>query len=302
VVSGPRRKISFSWNPAGVCLAPIPMAIDLGIFEKHGLDVDLISNGGSTDQLLEAIATGKTDAGVGMALRWLKPLEQGFDVKITAGTHGGCLRLLVPKTSSITKIEDLKGKSIAVADMAGPDKNFFSILLAKKGIDPIKDVEWRVFPGELVRAAVDKGEAHALVGSDPRTYLWLKDGKLHEISSNLVEQYAHRTCCVIGIRGSLVREDRDAASRLTRAILAAAAHAVKHPDEAAKSFQKYAPNASADDLKAMVKYHTHHHNPIGDALKKELALYTEELKAVSVIKPSLNVDKFADRIYADVLS
>ena len=31
--------------------------------------------------LLEAIATGKADAGVGMALRWLKALEQGFAVK-----------------------------------------------------------------------------------------------------------------------------------------------------------------------------------------------------------------------------
>ena len=34
------------------------------------------------------------DAGLGMALRWLKPLEQGFDVKIAAGTHGGCMRVL----------------------------------------------------------------------------------------------------------------------------------------------------------------------------------------------------------------
>lgn len=67
-------------------------------FSKYNLDVEFVNFGNSTDVLLEAIATGKADAGVGMALRWLKALEQGFDVKLTAGTHGGCLNLLTAKT------------------------------------------------------------------------------------------------------------------------------------------------------------------------------------------------------------
>ena len=31
----------------------------------------------------------------------------------------------------------------------------------------------------------------------------------------------------------------------------------------------------------MVRYHTHHHHPVGDVLKRELKAYTDELKAVS---------------------
>ena len=88
--TGAPRKLKLSWNAGAVCLAPLPVAIDHGFFAKQNLDVELVNYSGSTDQLLEAIATGKTDAGLGMALRWLKPLEQGFDVKIAAGTHGGC--------------------------------------------------------------------------------------------------------------------------------------------------------------------------------------------------------------------
>src|SRR5690606_13541254 len=139
-----------------------PVAEQRGIFEKHGLKVELINFGGSTDQLLEAIATGKADAGVGMALRWLKPLEQGFDVKLVAGIHGGCMRLLASKGSGITDIKGLKGKTVAVSDMAAPDKNFFSILLQKEGIDPNKEVEWRQYPADLLGLAVQKGEAQAL--------------------------------------------------------------------------------------------------------------------------------------------
>ncbi|MCV4615587.1 ABC transporter substrate-binding protein, partial [Escherichia coli] len=75
---------------------------------------EFVNFGNSTDGLLEAIATGKADAGVGMALRWLKALEQGFDVKLTAGTHGGCLNLLTAKDSPFGGLESLKCQSIGV--------------------------------------------------------------------------------------------------------------------------------------------------------------------------------------------
>ena len=75
-LTGAPRKLKLSWNAGAVCLVPLPVAIDHGFFRKQNLDVELVNYSGSTDQLLEAIATGKTDAGLGMALRWLKPLEQ----------------------------------------------------------------------------------------------------------------------------------------------------------------------------------------------------------------------------------
>ena len=299
---GPLKKLKFTWNAAAVCSVTIPVAVTQGFFNKHGLDVEMVNFSGATDQLLEAIGTGKADAGIGLALRWLKPLEQGFDVKITAGTHGGCLRLLVPSDSGINDLAGLKGKSIAVTDIASPAKNFFSVLLARSGLDPEADVDWRVYPGELLRGAVEKGETHALADLDPRTYLFLKDGKLKEIASNLQDEYAHRTCCIVGIRGSLVREDREAARGLTLAVLDAAHWTVANPRGAAEVFAPYAPKASIEDLEKMIRYHTHQHNPVGDALKKELALYTDELKLVRVIKPSTDTAKFAERIYEGVLA
>jgi NitT/TauT family transport system substrate-binding protein len=57
-----------------------------------------------------------------------------------------------------------------------------------------------------------------------------------------------------------------------------------------------------EDLVALAKYHTHHHHPMRNDLKKEIALYAEELKLVSVFKPSLDTAKYAERVYADVLS
>ena len=64
----------------------IAVADQHGFFAQHNLKVEKINFAGATDQLLELLASGKADAGVGMALGWMKPLEQGFDVKLTAAT------------------------------------------------------------------------------------------------------------------------------------------------------------------------------------------------------------------------
>jgi NitT/TauT family transport system substrate-binding protein len=297
------RKLKVAWNASAICLSGPLVGVERKIYEKYNLDVELINFGGSTDQLLEAIATAKADAGVGMALRWLKPLEQGFDVKITAGTHGGCMRLLAPTGSGITRLEDLKGKTIAVADMAAPTKNLFAIFFNKLGIDPDRDIQWRQFPGELLRAAVEKGEAQALADADPKTYLWLKDGKFTEVSSNLSGDYADRTCCILGVRGSLIRQERAVARALTAATLEAQDYLVHNPADAARVFSRFAPpNSPIDDLTALVKYHTHGNHPVGDELKRQLRLYADELKAVRVFRANTSSERFAERVFADVLS
>jgi NitT/TauT family transport system substrate-binding protein len=301
--AGPVKKITLAWNAGASCLLGVTVAKDKGIFAKHGLDVDLVNFSGSTDQLLETLATGKSDAAVGMALRWLKPMEQGFDVKIVGSTHGGCLRLLAPTASEIKELKDLKGKTIAVSDMNSPGKNFFSIRLKKAGLDPDADVEFRQFPGPLLRVAVEKGEAHALADNDPNTFLFQKDGTFHEVSSNLDGEYATRVCCLIGVRGSLLRDDKPTGAAITRALIEASEFAVHNPAEAAATYAPYAPGkVELADLVTLAKYHTHHHHPVGADLKKELAAYAEELKLISIFKPAMDTAKYAERIYADVLS
>ena len=302
VTGSAARPLKLAWNANAACLAGVATAYSRGIFTKHGLNVELVNFSGSTDQLLEAISTAKADAGVGMALRWLKPLEQGFDVKLTAGTHGGCLRLLVPKGGDIKTIADLRGKTIATPDMAGPDKNFFSVVLAKHGIDPAKDVEWKQYPGNLLTLAIDKGEAHALTASDPLSWGFIKEGKVVELASNLSGEHAHRTCCVVGVRGSLLRESKENVVKLNKAILEAQDIVAASPEVGAEAYAPFAPKYSNQDVIDMLRSHTHGEHVVGDSLRSQLTLYAEELKLVSVIKPSTDTVKFAQRITFDVFA
>ena len=178
VLTGAPRKLKLSWNAGAVCLVPVPVAIDHGFFKKHKLDVELVNYNGSTDQLLEAIATGKSDAGLGMALRWLKPLEQGFDVKIAAGTHGGCMRVLSRVNSGVDRLDRSQGQ-----DRRGRRSRRTGQELL---LDPAGKTRHRSQQGcrlarlsrQSAASAVEKGEVQAFLASDPIAHIWLKDSRL----------------------------------------------------------------------------------------------------------------------------
>ncbi len=301
VVLAATRALKLSFNANAVCTVGVPVAKEKGFFANHNLDVELVNFGGSTDQLLEAIATGKSDAGVGMALRWLKPLEGGFDVRIAAGIHGGCLRLFARPGSGITTPADLRGKRIGVSDLTAPDHNFFAILLKGIGIDPTRDVEWTVFAADILPVALQKGDIDAFSLSDPLGWIARDRDGLVELASNLSGEFAHRTCCVLGLRGSLLRQERDTATALVQALLEAQQWVALNPDGAAAVYAPYA-KAKPEQLAAMLRSHTHSHNPLGADLRAQIAAYAAELKTVGVIKPSTDPVRFAERVTVDLVT
>ncbi|ACI50647.1 putative nitrate transport protein NrtA [Gluconacetobacter diazotrophicus PA1 5] len=301
-LAGPPRKLTIAWNQNSICTAAVPVAKAKGFFARHNLDIDYVNFAGSTDQLLEALATGKADGAPGMALRWLKPLQQGFDVKLVAGLHAGCLYLLAPPKGAVTQLADLRGKIVGVTDMGGPDRNFFGIRLKKIGIDPESEVQWRQYPPDLLPIALQRGEVQAITGSDPYSYLQKRQFGLAEIDSSMHGDWAHVACCVIGLRGSLIREEPQVAVAVTRAILDAGAWLSCNPDEAGRIFQPYAPRATAEDIAAMIRLQGHHHQARGGTFRDEIVLYANALKDIGVFRPSFDTTRFAVRVTQDLFS
>lgn len=295
-------KLKLAINQSAICIAPVTVAQQQNLFSKYNLDVEFVNFGNSTDVLLQAIATGKADAGIGMALRWLKALEQGFDVKLTAGTHGGCLSLITANHSPYTSLASLKGKAIGVTDMAGPDKNFFAILLNNHGIDPITEVEWKVYPADLMSQALDKGEIAAISGSEPFSTRLLDTGKYHLLASNMSGEYAHLSCCVIGVSGALVRKHKPAAAALTQALLDAHSFAATNPQKVGTEFMAHALNTTPQEVSAILMSQAHSHHAVGQAFVNEMTQYVTDLQRVQVISASVNPHQFAESIYANVFA
>lgn len=298
----PLKTLKLAWGQTAVCQAPISVALKQGFFKKYGLNVEPVNFSGPTDALLQAIATGQADGGIGMALRWLKPLEQGFDVDLTVGTHGGCMRLLAPPNSGIRDVKDLVGKAVAVSDQASPIRNFFAIQLARQGIDADKQVSWLQYPPDLFGEALRKGEVQALATDDPQGWLLKKQHGLVEVDNNLRGEYARMTCCVLGLRGSLVRDDPTTARAITQAIVDAQQWTADHPAETAKIFQPFVPGSVATaDITAMLQEHTHHHHSTGVQLRSEIATWVDELKKINVIRPDTDAQRFAEHYVPQLL-
>jgi NitT/TauT family transport system substrate-binding protein len=295
--------LKFAWNQVAFCSTPVAVAKEAGIFEKHGLDVTLENFGGTADQLLEAIATGKADAAIGMIHLWLKPLEAGFDVKIIGSLHTGCIRLIGYKPANVTKLEDLRGKTIGVASMGAPGKHFFSIYFKKHGIDPDKDVTWRQYPRDLLGVAAEKGEIQAVIDQDPQVFAIQKhaNGAFVEIATNRSGEYKDRICCVIGASGELLRQNKPAATALIRALIEAGEYTAQHTDEAARIFQKYTPGIALEDLTTLYGTLDYHHHPVNVDLRKEIAFFAEDFRGIGVLKQSTDPEKFAAFVHADVL-
>ena len=297
------RKLTLAWSQAGFCQAPVPVALERGFFAQNGLQMEVLNWGGAADQLLEAVATDKAQVGVGLIHRWIKPLEAGLDVKLIGSMHGGCLRLLGVNSAGVTQdVRSLQGKTIGVADLNSPAKQFFAIHLAKHGIDVDNDVQWRVFPPDLLDIAAQKGEIQAIADGDPNLYLLEQrnPGLLSEIGNSAKGEYAQKICCVIGASGTLVREDKAHAAAVVRALAQASQYVADNPHEAARIYAKYTPQLAVADLQRLLTELTFHHHPSGGHLREEVQAFAADFLAAGILKPTTDPAQFARHVTWDV--
>src|SRR5580658_7550393 len=100
------------------CEAPIYVAVEKGFFKEEGLDPVLVKCDWSNYK--DVMALGGFDITHHLVMYFLKPIEQGLDVKFTGGIHRGCLRVQAPVNGKIHSIEDLRGKRIGIPGMGTP--------------------------------------------------------------------------------------------------------------------------------------------------------------------------------------
>jgi NitT/TauT family transport system substrate-binding protein len=303
-IAGPAPKIRLAWTEVAACHSPLGFGVAKGIYSKHNLDVELFYQGASGQTLIQALATNKADAGAGLIGDWLKPLEQGFDVKLFVGSHGGCQRLMASKVSGITDLAGVKGKTIATFGIGAPPQVAFQVTLKKAGIDPETDVTWKAVPFELVGETVARGDADLAAHMDPWAYSIEKQFGFKLIADTQTGVYANHTCCVLGANGEFLKANKDALRRLAEANIEIHDYTEAHPEEVAKWYlDTLKPTGlSLQDLTEVIDNMVSHNHPIGQALVDQIQLTAEDLKLVKVLEPTTDAKEFAERVTVNLLS
>jgi hypothetical protein len=133
------QTIRLPHTPA-ICLAPQYLAEDLLRLEGFTKIeyVPVKSESAPVYMLANARADVTMDAAVALAFA----IGNGSPVTVIGGIHAGCYELFGHQR--VKAVRDLKGARVAISGIGGADHVLISSILAYVGMDPGKDVEWRM--------------------------------------------------------------------------------------------------------------------------------------------------------------
>src|ERR1700747_1102203 len=278
------------------CEAPIFSAIENGFFKEEGLDPELVK--GEWSKYKDVLALGGFDITHHLIMYLLKPIEQGLDVKFTAGIHTGCLRVQTATDSKIKTVQDLRGKRIGVPGMGTPPFIFANRVLSANGIDASREITWTVYPAGELGLALEKGQVDAVADSEPIGTLLMADGKVRNVADQATDApYKDEYCCAVVVSGKFLANNPNASAAATRALLQGARWVEANPAAAARLSVEKKYLASNPELNTVAISHLRYiPSVVGaeDALKSAAA----EMKIAGMLRPTTDVSELAKRAFA----
>jgi NitT/TauT family transport system substrate-binding protein len=280
------------------CEAPIFTAVEKGFFKEEGLDVSLVKCEWANYK--DVLALGGFDVTHHLVMYFLKPIEQGLDVKFTGGIHRGCLRVQAATKGAIRSVKDLRGKRIGVPGMGTPPFIFANRVLGASGIDPSKEITWLVFPAGELGLALDKGEVDAVADSEPIGSLLVAQGKVRNIADQAADSpYKDEYCCAVLVNGKFLARNPKVSAGATRALLKAAKWVEANPVMAAKLSVENKYLASTVDQNTIAISHLRYVPSVSGA-RTAVRLAATEMKTAGMLSPSTDVAGLADRAFVSL--
>src|SRR5438046_4643455 len=163
----PVKKFRAAFTAFAYANPPFWIAKDLRVFEKYGLDVELVYVGGARN--IQALIGGSVDFSQAGGASVVSAAAQGAEVVIL-GTVFRRLIFAVHAVPQIKEIKDLKGKDLAVGNV-GVNSSFAGLLFfSRVGLVSNKDIIVRPVGGtQEVLTALQHGQVQGGVMSPPST-------------------------------------------------------------------------------------------------------------------------------------
>jgi NitT/TauT family transport system substrate-binding protein len=278
------------------CEAPLYVAFEKGFFREEGIDPEPIKCEWS--KYKDVLALGGYDITHHLVMYFLKPIEQGLDVKMTGGVHTGCLRVQAGVNGKVNSVADLKGKRIGVPGMGTPPFIFANRVLGANGIDASKDVEWRVFPAGELGLALEKGEIDAIADAEPIGTMLLAGGKVKNIADQAKDEpYKDEYCCAVIANGKWMAANPKLAAAATRAILKGAKWVQTNPRAAAQLSVEKKYLASNPELNTSALGNLNYLPSVSGG-EKAIKSAAADMKKAGMLSPTTDVDDLFKKAWA----
>lgn len=286
-------------DESGVCEAPQQIAIAKGFFKKVGLKYQLVKLSADTNGL-DAVTANKVDASNTMLAALVQPLANGANLKITTGLHTGCVSILTGKNSKITSAQQLKGKKIGVAEVAGSEATFTKRYLANAGLNVTTNnssVQFVTYDTSDLPIALSKGQVDAIAIEDPDTEIAVKQYGFHILASMAsTKPFNTQYCCVAYVSDQLAQQHPEIARKYTLAMQEATKWVAKHQAEAARIQvqDKYVAGNPLTNLAAMKTYNWEASYNGG---KQDFLQVAESLQKIGVVSKDVDVNALVNHSF-----
>ena len=217
-------------HATAICVAPLYVAAELLPGEGF-TEVQYIRTG--QELFAQAMAAGEIDIALNFSGPLLPRLEAGDPLVILAGAHVGCFELF--GADHVRAIRDLKGKTVAITQLGGPDHVFLASILAYVGVNPREDIHWVIHPFAESMPFLAEGKIDAVLAFPPRPQELRAQGIGHVVLNSSVDRpWSQYFCCMVYANREFVRKHPMATKRVLRAILKANAICSLEPERVAR--------------------------------------------------------------------
>ncbi|MBQ9605450.1 MAG: ABC transporter substrate-binding protein [Firmicutes bacterium] len=285
----------------GLCEAPLHIAVENGYFDKVGLKYELERVDAA--ETASAVGSGKIDAGFGLLGKFLQPIDNGLPMRVTAGIHTGCTKVLVPGDSDVHSVADLKGKKIGVPGLGAAPAIIVKRSLAKNGIDistASSEVEFSVFSMSDLPSALANGAVDVVAMSDPQgSVAEAEYGLRCIIDTAKDDDYKDEYCCISFVTDDIKTNHPEVAKNFTKAIMEASLWVQANPDETAKiQVEKNWVSGDAEFNASVLKQYNYKPSLKGGL--EALEISAPALKEIGLIKETTDIDEFINTTFYEL--
>lgn len=238
--------IRLNWKFKGE-FTPFYVTKQKGLFEKYGLDVDVLE-GTSSVQTLQVLSQNAEEIGVTSTVEPIQGIEKGMPVKMIASYMSRSPMVILSYPDNPVKApKDLEGKSIA-SSVSSTFTNVYDKFLEKNGVDKSKVKLVKVETGARNTLFLNR-EVDAIAVFSTNEYPMFESKLGTELVPLYTADYGFDLAGLTLTAGTkFLEENPNTAKRVLAALNEGFAYTIQHPEEAAQMMKGLFPDTVDEAL------------------------------------------------------